>query len=631
MRLTPLIICLLIAFQTLAQQDTANLNLFLVKPYLQYATQNSMTILWETKEAAGSSVEFGKAKFNQEKADLSQTVTLKGTRVMHEVALENLTPETNYFWRVVSETTSGQRLVSETYSFKTAVKDSSAVVFALVGDSQKNNDTPWAWDSIARKVWQERPNFIIHAGDLVDWGPKKTDWTEHFFPGGQQLMARIPMYTVLGNHEGDADLYYQYMVNPKPEHRYHFKYGNVEFFMIDTNREVSEGSEQYNWLDQVLAKSTATWKIVIHHHPPYSSESDDHGNTFREASTMGTKARNLTPLYDKYNVDFCLFGHTHVYERTWPLKNNRINQKEGTIYINSGGAGGFLETFAPTRNWFTLELQEGHHFCTFAIFDHTLAFKAIDNKGRVFDSFQMTKSPARNAVVVTQPPAPIIESDKYVFETSTLATLDPGLAALDLHYTLDGSEPNKNAPKYTAPIKITANTTLKARAYSKIGNPSRIVSRTFQQMKSLPASKVRNAQNGLKYKLYKGDWRDKDSTFFETATVAREGTLSTLDLDKIQVDQEYWGIAIEGYLEVPATDTYTFYALDARGLEIFIDGQQMVKSKAERQIVKSIVLEKGKHAISIKSLQRNWRKSLSFGYYDPLLGRSPIPPFDWSH
>ena len=120
---------------------------------------------------------------------------------MHEVVLADLKPETNYFWRVVSKTQAGIELKSPMYTFKTAVQDTTAYMFALVGDTQRNNDTPWGWQVVAKELWRHRPNFVVLAGDLVDWGPRKEDWTEHFFPGGQPLMSRVPLFSVLGNHE----------------------------------------------------------------------------------------------------------------------------------------------------------------------------------------------------------------------------------------------------------------------------------------------------------------------------------------------------------------------------------------------------------------------------------------------
>ncbi|NBU36110.1 MAG: metallophosphoesterase, partial [Bacteroidetes bacterium] len=119
-------------------------DFFLVKPYLQFGSQTGMFVLWETKNAATTKVEFGEARPLVKSALLDQEVTLSGFRQMHEVALTNLKPETNYFWRIKSVTEKGDTIQSEIYSFKTNVKDKSAYMFGLVGDTQRNNRTPWA-------------------------------------------------------------------------------------------------------------------------------------------------------------------------------------------------------------------------------------------------------------------------------------------------------------------------------------------------------------------------------------------------------------------------------------------------------------------------------------------------------
>ncbi len=627
----PMVVFFFLSSHGILAQSSFDSSFFTVKPYLQYSTKNSIRILWETRDSTTATVKFGRARLNVKKAELSQEEKVLEFSKMHEVVLENLGEETNYFWQVHGNTQDGRLFESDIYSFKTAVGDSSAFMFALIGDSQKNNRTPWAWDSIARKVWQDRPNFIVHAGDLVDWGPAKSDWTEHFFKGGQPLMSRIPMYTVLGNHEGDADYYYQYMSNPMPEWKYHFRYGNTDFFMIDTNRDVTEGSAQYNWLERVLAQSTAKWKIAIHHHPPYSSETDDHGNAYFAKSTLGTHARDLTPLYDKYNVDFCLFGHTHVYERTWPLKNNMINEKNGTVYINSGGAGGGLESFTPTRNWFTLELEEGHHYCTFAIHDGTLFFKAIDHRGRIFDSFQMKKDNSNNQLTVLQPPTPMIETDNIVFEKSTTVNLEASLDDLKIYFTLDGSVPDSSTTLYRQPFTISEDCTLKTCTYTADHKKSRIVEKEFIKMNPISSSPVTGEKRGLKYVVIEGDWRDKKEKYFIENAIKSTGIKHMVNLDKIKPKENYWGIAMDGFLNIPKTDTYHFYALSSEGLTLTLDNKFVVYSDDENQTIKSVVLEKGYHKISIKSYQRENRKLFSVGYYNPDLGRVPFSPHNLAH
>lgn len=283
MRLIALLFLLSICNINFAQtKDT-----FLVKPYLQFGTKNGMYILWENTSSTTGYVEYSKAKYGTEKAIFDKRVFSSNPKTLHEVQLTSLEVSTKYIYRVVSINTNGDSIISDISTFKTNVNDGDAFMFALIGDTQRNNKTPWAWGKIAERAWELRPNFLVLAGDLVDQGNKKTDWTTHFFPYGNIVMKRYPIYSVLGNHEQDSKNYYDFMENPAPEYYYTFNYGNAQFFMIDTNRDVKEGSEQYDWLEWALAESTAKWKFVVHHHPPYSSDSDDHGDSFIGLSTQG--------------------------------------------------------------------------------------------------------------------------------------------------------------------------------------------------------------------------------------------------------------------------------------------------------------------------------------------------------
>ncbi len=629
-----LLLLLFVANATLAVAQPLNEDQFLVKPYLQFSTQQGMYILWETKEAASSQVDFGEARRHVQQAVLDRRVTLPGTRLMHELLLDSLQVETNYFWQVTSITTKGDTLRSPIYTFKTAVQDSSAYMFALIGDTQRNSRTPWAWGKIAERVWQDRPNFVVLAGDLVDQGLRKSDWTEHFFPNGQQLMSRVPVYPVLGNHEQDSPLYYQYVVAPPPEYYYTFYYGNAQFFMLDSNRDLGEGSEQYEWLEWELAKSTATWKIAVHHHPPYSSDNDDHGNTAYALSTLGdTKARNLVPLYERYGLDFCLFGHTHLYERSWPLKDNRINMKEGVVYINSGGAGGGIEDFAPTRSWFTLELQAIHHYCTFAIYDKTLIFKAIDHEGRLLDAFQMQKeTPHQLRASVMQPPAPHIVTPATLFQQETTVTLEAAFDSLEIRYTLDGSEPTRQSPLYTKPLTFKRSTVLTARAYTTDGRASRLQRLAFRQMQPQAPAKVKKTERGLRYTYYEGEWQQLPD--FSKLPVIKSGTIKQLGLEEIAPRPEHFGVVLEGYLDISETGLHTFFLNTDDGSKLYINGELIIDHDGDHSAIKKTgqtILAAGKHQIRIEYYQGRGGALLQAGQISTQLGDVPFTPFQLSY
>jgi hypothetical protein len=101
----------------------------------------------------------------------------------------------------------------------------------------------------------------------------------------------------------------------------------VHFFVIDSDgREPdgnTSGSAQGQWLQAQLALSTSQWKIVVFHHPPYTSAS--RGNNVA-----------LQWPFQSWGAHAVLNGHEHHYERI---------MKSGFPYIVSGAGGRSLSGF----------------------------------------------------------------------------------------------------------------------------------------------------------------------------------------------------------------------------------------------------------------------------------------------
>ncbi|HAW96436.1 MAG: metallophosphoesterase [Phycisphaerae bacterium] len=357
---------------------------WLVPPVLQFPTEASMGLIFETTRPVTGAVHFGAD------SEFGRQVTISEPAMLVEVLMDGLNAGSSYFYQVDLVDDMGRPLVSDVLSFQTAASRGVPVTFALLSDTQ---DNPEVCSTLATHIWDQRPGFIIHPGDLTGTGSLKGDWTEEFFPGMNGLLSRVAMYPVLGNHEQDARHYYRYFSLPEPEYFYRFSQGDADFFMIDTNRTVAPGSEQYSWLDSALADSNARWKFVVHHHPPYSSDENDYGDTWRGQGRRGDlRIRPLTQLYDRHGVDLVLNGHIHSYERTWPISGGRVVDDGGVIYTITGGGGGGLEAPGPTRPDFNNTLRTGHHYCMIRINGRTLEFFAYDLQNRLFDHMSIRKS-----------------------------------------------------------------------------------------------------------------------------------------------------------------------------------------------------------------------------------------------
>lgn len=594
---------------------------FVIKPYVQLATQQSIRILWETSEPGISWVEYGPALYEAEQPVLPLKATAAGATAMHEIELKGLTAETDYFYRTVTVLQGGDTLASETSPFKTAVKENTPIGFAVFSDSQKNAPI---WGKLTSLAAKERPNFAIHGGDLVDYGYVKRNWVEEFFAPSYHFMRSYPIYTIMGNHEHGAPYYYQYLSNPNPEYYYTFTYGNTQFFLFDTDHDVKPGTEVYEWLEWELARSTATWKIAMHHHPPFSSDTDDFGETLKGGrSILGDPdLKFLPPLYEKYGVDVVFYGHIHTYERTWPILNGQPRGDKGVRYINIGGSGGDVEHSAPTRSWFTNKVKTGFHFGYVRIAENTLQFQAIDEDGHVFDAFDLTKgTPWHDASLARkEPPVPMFSSSSAVFTDELKVTLATALPGLEIRYTTDGTAPGKLSALYTAPLTLKQSSTLKAVAFSKEG-VSRVAEKKFVRQAPFAGAGVKPAP-GLLYRYAEGSVKSKAD--YEKLSFSQPAVVKSYNLKEIIHRGEEWAVEFTGYVYVPEDGIYTFSGHGENWLKFYLHDQLLIE-EYDQDITMGgeIALKAGYHPVKI--IYYDLRRPPSIDLYMQKTGGKAVP------
>ncbi len=160
----------------------------------------------------------------------------------------------------------------------------------------------------------------------------------------------------------------------------------------------------------------------------------------------------------------------------------------------------------------------------------------------------------------------------------TLASRTPGV---EIRYTLDGSEPTPRSDLYKEPVKITATTVVKARAYrvgvtanpvTTDGTHATAMSTAYFKAESFiePAQNVRGAA-GVRFTYLEDTWTNllAHTDQLEPATTAIVTNL--FDLSKVPATnpalgsgpaprKKYYAAQYEGYLDIPQDGVYTFYA-----------------------------------------------------------------------
>ncbi|NDG75822.1 MAG: metallophosphoesterase [Synechococcaceae bacterium WB8_1B_136] len=187
-------------------------------------------------------------------------------------------------------------------------------------------------------------------------------------PYSELLAAGVPFHAVLGNHDIRTD-----NGNPQVAYRpfgmkgryYNLRRGDLELFMLDTNAN-ADWQGQVSWLRTVLAASTAPWKVVVGHHPIYSS--GFYGND------AGLRAR-LGALMAKHGVQLYINGHEHNYERSKPI--------DGIVYLVVGGGGASLRPVIATAQ--TARAASVFSFAEIEAGPRQLSVAAWDSGGRLLD------------------------------------------------------------------------------------------------------------------------------------------------------------------------------------------------------------------------------------------------------
>lgn len=267
--------------------------------------------------------------------------------------------------------------------------------FAVIGDfSIDNGAAPETAVSNLVKSWN--PSFVVTVGDnnypngaasTIDanigqfyqqyifpykgsFGPGSPDGVNHFFPA-------------LGNHDwvaSGATPYLNYFTLPGNERYYTTQVGNVGIFVVDSDPSEPDGntatSVQGKWLQGALAASTAQYKLVFFHHPPFTS------------GGIGDSAWMDWP-FAQWGATAVFSGHEHDYERL---------TEHGIPYFVDGLGGESITGFKTPVPGSQVRYAGNYGGMLLDASSTSITFQFINISGTVIDSFTLG--------TVTAPAAP---------------------------------------------------------------------------------------------------------------------------------------------------------------------------------------------------------------------------------
>jgi hypothetical protein len=332
-------------------------------PYLQVGTPTSGVVRWRTDCPTSSVVRLagpdGKSRLVEDAAPVTE----------HEVPVGGLTPDTRYGYALgfrgagdLTWLTGGD---PET-AFVTAPSQPKPTRVWILGDSGTKDDRPSAVRDAFAAFSRDRPaDLWLMLGDNAYDRGTDAEFQEAVFDVFARPLRQMFLWSAVGNHETAqahdlprvaASPYFQIFTMPTRgeaggvpsgnERYYSFDYGDVHFVCLDSMTTSAEPNRlartfpgaMLDWLKADLAARTQRFTIAFFHHPPYTKGTHDSDSSVDYESFL--LRQTVLPLLEQNGVDLVLSGHSHVYERSFPLLGHHgVSRTFAAEMKKDGGTG----------------------------------------------------------------------------------------------------------------------------------------------------------------------------------------------------------------------------------------------------------------------------------------------------
>ena len=194
-----------------------------------------------------------------------------------------------------TETNINEKNIEKIYSI---CEGKDTIRFAFMGDTQRAYDETERFMKHLNK--RNDIDFVIHGGDLADFGMKKEfEWLH-----GILSKLTAPYVALIGNHDiiGNGSRVYRKMYG---DDNFSFLAGKIKFVCLNTNAieyDYSKPVPDFVFIRNELIDSVNHYEktIVVMHAPPFNEQFNN----------------NVAEVFHEYikrfpSLQFCLHAHTH--------------------------------------------------------------------------------------------------------------------------------------------------------------------------------------------------------------------------------------------------------------------------------------------------------------------------------
>ena len=349
------------------------------------ADETQISLCWHAdKTTAKAQVRLAK---NNDMADATifegtTTPAENDSQVVCRVTVAGLTENTSYFYQWYTDNGWSEAKPYETKSFS---KHKAMIIGDIqISEEERGEDQSNAgrsWNNVLHTALTNNPDisYLVSPGDNTSTGSTAKEWQTLLMP---EALRSLPIALAIGNHDKKGMLYNNYTNMPNEYYGKHFygldrdfwfRYGDVLYMVFDST---SGNAPDHMAMakEAVKLNQDAKWRIGVVHHGIYGA-----GDCIGDAETEILLSTIFTPIFESYDFDLVITGHTHSQGRSHFMETTKIVGKaesgktytdpEGIIYLNSNSvcdpvimdyeadylAYSFIENDTPTYS--TLEFD----------------------------------------------------------------------------------------------------------------------------------------------------------------------------------------------------------------------------------------------------------------------------------
>ncbi|MBR6532036.1 MAG: family 43 glycosylhydrolase [Clostridia bacterium] len=356
------------------------------------ADETQVSLCWHTdKSKAVAEVEVST------NADMTDAVVFKGevtpaesaVQAVCRVTITGLEEHTTYYYRW--NTGKGW---SEIEKFET--KSFGKHKAMIVGDIQIAED--WHgrenqiadglnWNNVLAEALEKNPDisYLVSPGDNTSSGETAAEWQTLLMP---EAMRSLPVALAIGNHDKKGMMYNYYTNMPNEYYGKHFegidrdfwfRYGDV-LYLVFASTSGNAPDHMAMAKEAVSLNPDAKWRVGVVHHGIYGA-----GDCIGDMETEILLKTIFAPIFESYDLDLVITGHTHSQGRSHFMRDNKIVQTaesggtftnpDGVLYLNSNSGCG-----RPTN-----ESYEADHLAYSFLENDTTTYTTLE-----FDADTMT-------------------------------------------------------------------------------------------------------------------------------------------------------------------------------------------------------------------------------------------------